>query len=105
MKVQLTQVVDSLSPWKVRSIVKLPGSGAVEVAFRGEGGFPVRFQTTEFDVGERGAKAAALAKFAAAAGFGEAQEIYSYLSGLPQDSPGILFSEGEEFALGQFADA
>jgi hypothetical protein len=104
LNVQLTQVVDNLSSWKVQSIVKLPSSAGVEVAFRGEGGAQVRFQTTEFDVGERGAKAAALAKFAAAAGFGDAQEIYSFLSGLPQDSPGILFSEGEEFTLGQFAD-
>ena len=104
MNVQLTQLVDNLAPWKVKSIVKLPGSDGIEVAFSGEGGVPVRFRTTEFGVGERGAKSAALAKFAAAAGFGDVRDIFVFVTGYPQTSAGILFSEGKKFDLGDFED-
>jgi hypothetical protein len=102
MNVQLTQVADNLAPWKVKSIVNLRDAAGVEVAFIGEGGLPVRFHTTEFDVGERGAKSAALAKFAAAAGFGDVEDIFDFLTGLPKSSAGILFSEGNRFDLGDF---
>jgi hypothetical protein len=103
LNVQLTQPVNNLLPWKVQSIVKLPGSAGIEVAFSGSRG-PVRFQTTDFDVGVRGPKSAALAKFAAAAGFGEVKDIFDFITSYPQNAAGILFSEGKEFSLGDFVD-
>jgi hypothetical protein len=104
VNVQLTQLGDNLSTWKVKSIVKLPNDGGIEVTFNGENGPPVRFLAADFGVGERGAKSAALARFAAAAGFGDSEDIFEFLTDFPQESPGILFSEGEEFDLGHFTD-
>lgn len=104
MNVQLTQVADNLSSWKVKSIVKLPGSDGVEVTFSGENGTPVRFLATEFGMGERGAKLAALARFAAAAGFGDSKNIFDFLTDYGQESRAILFSEGKNFDLGDFTD-
>jgi hypothetical protein len=90
--VLLSQVFDRLPSWKVQSIVRLPECRGVEVTFSFDGTGPVRFQTTEFDVGQRGVKAAALAKFAASAGFGQAESIYRFLIGLPRDTAGVLFA-------------
>lgn len=91
MDVLLCQVFDRLPFCKVYSIACLPDDQGVEVAFSFDGRQTVRFQTTEFDVGVRGAKTAALARFAAAAGFGDAEEIYDFLVGLPRNKVGNLF--------------
>jgi len=56
---------------------------------------PIRFRTKKFGVGRRGAKSAALARFAACAGFGDAEELFKFLSGLPLDTTGVLFTEAQ----------
>jgi len=89
--VLICQVFDRLPSCKVRSIVRLPENRGVEVAFSFDGRQVMRFETTDFDVGRRGAKTAALARFAAA-GFGEAEAIYRFLVGLPRDMTGVLFA-------------
>lgn len=104
MNVQLTQVAENLSSWKVKSIVKLPGSDGIEVTFSGDNGPPVRFRATEFGMGERGAKLAALARFAAAAGFGDSKDIFNFLTDYGQEARGILFSEGDLLDLDDFTD-
>lgn len=71
--------VNLLQPWKVRSIEILPNQRGAEVTFSVEGRDPMRFRTRRFGVGRRGAKSAALAKFAAQAGFGEVAVLYQYL--------------------------
>ena len=87
----LCQAFDRLSSCKVQSIVRLPDDRGIEVAVSFDGRSSVRFQTTEFEVGVRGGKTAALARFAAAAGFGNAEEIYEFLVGLPGKMTGKLF--------------
>jgi hypothetical protein len=78
--------------WIVRSIVVLPERRGVEVTFAVNGRDPVRFKTKRFGVGRRGARSAALAKFADQAGFGDAMKLYRYLCFLPPDFQGpILF--------------
>jgi len=95
MAINLGQVDQFLRPWKVRSIEILPDRHGAEVIFSGDGGDPVRLRTGEFGVGRNKAKAAALAKFAARAGFGEAHELFRYLVGLPGDTVGVLFKNVE----------
>lgn len=99
MKVHLTQIGDRLHPWQVQSIKKLPEDFGFEVAFSIPESETFRCQTQEFEVGQRGAKTAALARFAAASGFGDAQHIFHYLCGLPRDMAGILFAKGEPLDL------
>lgn len=56
--------------------------------------FPSVFQMIEFGIGRRRAKAAALARFAASAGFGDAWDIYRFVAGLPRTMTGVIFAEG-----------
>lgn len=77
-----------LKGWKVRSIEVLPEKQGVEVIFQVEGHDPVRFRTRKFGIGRRGAKSAALAKFAAQAGYGSLEDVFTYVSGLPSDMVG-----------------
>ena len=72
-----------LKAWIVQRIVVLPENRGVEVTFAVAGRDPFSFRTRKFGVGRRGAKSAALAKFASHAGFGEAEAIFDYLCGLP----------------------
>ena len=88
-----------MKPWKVRHIDVLPDNKGVEVEFGIEGRDPVRFRTKRFAVGKRRIRAAALAKFAAQAGFGEAEDLFHLIVSLPRDTvgrilwPGILTSK------------
>jgi hypothetical protein len=93
MRMKLKQVDHHLQAWKVRSVVMLPEQKGVEVTFSVTGQDVIRFRTKQFGVGRRGAKAAALAKFVARAGFGDAKEIYRFLLDLPRTMTGIIFSE------------
>jgi hypothetical protein len=70
-----------LKAWKVRQIVVLPENQGVEVTFSVEGHDPICFRTRKFGIGRRGAKSAALAKFASQAG-------------LPSDMVGNIFAAG-----------
>ena len=90
-----------LKGWKVRSIEVLPEKQGVEVTFQIEGHDPVQFRTRKFGIGRRGARSAALAKFAAQAGYGSVEEVFRYVSGLPGDMVGGIFQAGP---LGQEAD-
>ena len=83
-----------LKGWKVRSIEVLPEKQGVEVIFQVEGHDPVRFRTRKFGIGRRGAKSAALAKFAAQAGYGTVEDVYTFVSGLPSDLVGGIFQTG-----------
>src|SRR5687768_8169189 len=80
-----------LRGWKVRSIEVLPKKQGVEVTFQIEGHDPVRFRTRKFGIGRRGAKSAALAKFAAQAGYGTVEALFHYLSSVPTDMVGNIF--------------
>jgi hypothetical protein len=93
MRMQLKQVEQQLQAWKVRSVVMLPEQRGAEITLSVSGHDLMRFRTKRFGVGRRGAKAAALAKFAACAGFGDAVEIYRFLLDLPRDMVGIIFAE------------
>jgi len=93
MRMKLKQVDQHLQAWKVRSVVVLPEHSGVEVTLSVTGHDPIRFRTKRFGVGRRGAKAAALARFAARAGFGDAEEIYRFLLDLPRNMTGIIFAE------------
>jgi hypothetical protein len=83
-----------LKAWKVRQIVVLPENQGVEVTFSVEGHDPICFRTRKFGIGRRGAKSAALAKFASQAGYGEVKEVFNYVSGLPSDMVGNIFAAG-----------
>ena len=93
MSMRIKQVERYLQAFKVRSVAMLPEQRCVEVTLSVTGHDLIRFRTKRFGVGRRGAKTAALAKFAANAGFGDAVEIYRFLLDLPQDMSGIIFSE------------
>lgn len=80
-----------LSTWKVRVIEVLPQNKGVQVKFAVEGRNPVRFRTRRFGIGKRGARSAALAKFADKAGFGDAKDLYRCICALPHDFEGPLF--------------
>ena len=82
-----------LTGWKVRSIEVLPEKRGVEVTFQTEGN-EVRFRTRRFGIGRRGAKAAALSRFASQAGFGSVEDVFRYVSGLPSDMVGGIFQTG-----------
>lgn len=92
MKVLLKQLEARLPAWKVYSIAVLPERKGVEVTLSTGPHDSVRFTTMDFGVGRRGAKAAALARFAASAGFGEPEAIYRFLVDLPRDMTGVLFA-------------
>lgn len=83
-----------MKPWKVLAIKALPDNKGVEVEFGTEGREPIRFRTRKFGIGRRNAKSAALAKFAAQAGFGKPRLLFRYLSILPRDQVGNLFPAG-----------
>lgn len=80
-----------LSAWKVQSIEILLGGKGAQVTFRTDGRAPIRFRTSRFGIGKRGAKSAALAKFASQAGFGEASFLYRHVCALPPDLTGPVF--------------
>lgn len=76
--------------WTVQSVVVLPENKGVQVTLAVEGRDPVRFRTKRFGVGRRGARSAALAKFADQAGFGDGEELYRLICTLPRDFHGPL---------------
>src|SRR5690348_4437016 len=78
------------SQFKVQSISVLPNK-AVEVVLQAGDHDPVRFCTRKFGVGRRGPRAAALAKFAADAGFGDAEELYENLVQFSRQYVGDVF--------------
>ena len=82
-----------LKGWKVRSIEVLPEKRGVEVTFQTEGN-EFRFRTRKFGIGRRGVRSAALARFAAQAGYGSVEEVFRYVSGLPGDMVGGIFQAG-----------
>lgn len=77
-----------LNAWKVQRIEVLPENRGVEVTLAVAGHDPFSFRTRKFGVGRRGAKSAALAKFASHAGFGDAKCIFDHLCSLPRDTVG-----------------
>ena len=79
---------------KVQTIEVLPDNRGVEVTIGAEGKTPFRFRTRRFGIGRRGARSAALARFAAQAGYGQVEEVFHYLSGLPRDLVGNIFPTG-----------
>jgi hypothetical protein len=93
MSMRIKQVEKHLGAFKVRSVAMLPDQRGVEVALSVTGHDLIRFRTKQFGVGRRGARTAALAKFVAYAGFGDAVEIYRFLLDLPRNTSGIIFSE------------
>lgn len=90
----MNETAQFLSSWKVRAIEVLPDNKGVEIEFGVEGRDPIRFRTRRFGIGKRGARSAALAKFASQAGYGVVEDIFRYVSGLPLHLVGDLFPEG-----------
>ncbi len=89
----MTEATQFLKAWKVLSIEVLTNGRGVEISFASEGREPVSIHTKRFAVGRRGARAAALAKFAAQAGYGDVEDLYSYITCLPRAFDGFLFHE------------
>src|SRR6185436_3136260 len=87
----VSQLSQFLNAWKVRSIEVLPDNEGVEVEFVVEGHEPFRFRTRKFGIGKRGARSAALAKFASRAGYGEVEELFRHIVSLPRDTVGGIF--------------
>lgn len=83
-----------MKPWKVRYIEVLPDNKGVEIEFGVEGRDPVRFRTRRFAVGKRRARAAALAKFASQAGFGDAEDLFHLILSMPRDTVGKILWPG-----------
>jgi hypothetical protein len=83
-----------MKSWKVRHIEVLPDNRGVEVEFGVEGRDPVRFRTKRFGIGRRGARSAALAKFASQAGFGEAEDLFHLIVSLPRKTVGRILWPG-----------
>jgi hypothetical protein len=92
MNVLLMQLESQLPALKVYSVAVPRGGTGIEITLRSCKDKSIRFTTDDFEIGHRGVKTAALAKFAACSGFGEVEAIYRYLVGLPQDMTGVLFS-------------
>ena len=90
----MSQLSQFLNAWKVRSIEVLPDNEGVEVEFVVEGHEPFRFRTRKFGIGKRGARSAALAKFASRAGYGEVEELFRHIVSLPRDTVGGIFYPG-----------
>ena len=103
--IEKRQVVENnvqfLKQWKVRSIEVLPENRAVQVIFGTEGNDSERFSTHRFGIGRRGARAAALARFASHAGFGDVEDLFSYVCALPRDTVGQILPAAW---LNQFPD-
>lgn len=83
-----------LTAWRVQEIVVLPDNQGIRVTLGVEGHDPICFRTRKFGIARRGAKSAALAKFASQAGYGEVEELFKYVSGLPGDMVGNIFAAG-----------
>lgn len=91
MKVLLKQLEAHLPVLKVFCIKALPGLKGIEITLSVDGK-ELRLITSDFEIGRRGAKTAALARFAAASGFGDAEAIYKFLIDFPSDMTGVLFA-------------
>lgn len=83
-----------LSGWRVSKIEVVEQGEAVEIEFTVNGRSPFRFRSQEFGVGGRDARTAALARFAARAGYGDVKTVFKYLS-LERST-----DEGNVFPLG-----
>ena len=80
--------------WRVSRIEVVQAGRAVEVEFTIDGRSPFRFRTRKFGVGGRNAKTAALARFAAHAGYGDVKLLFQYLSATPRSHEGDVFPDG-----------
>ena len=90
----MSQASQFLSSWKVRAISVLPNDKGIEVMFAVEGQDAFRFRTRKFGIGKRGARAAALARFAAQAGFGKVEDLFRDIVNMPADTVGEIFYPG-----------
>jgi hypothetical protein len=81
-------------PMKVQSIEVLPDNRGIEISIGTAGKTPFRFRTRRFGIGRRGARSAALARFAAQAGYGDVEVVFHYVSSLPRDLVGSVFPLG-----------
>ena len=83
-----------LPGWTVRSIEVVEEGRAVDVVFAVDDRTRFRFRTKEFGIGGRDARTAALARFAARAGYGDVRTVFEYLSRMPRDNDGNAFPCG-----------
>jgi len=75
--------------WTVESIDILGADGA-KLHLIAPDGHRTTLHTPDFGVGQRGPKAAALARFAERCGFGSRRDIYEFIWALPEDWNGPL---------------
>jgi hypothetical protein len=78
----------TMSSWQLSRIDVAPGEAA-RVTFK-QGDKTVCLHTSDFAVGQRDAKTAALAKFVAASGLGDVTELFHFFLSLPDDWDGPL---------------
>ena len=83
--------------WRLKRVDIVPGEPAL-VTFSC-GNETARFRTRRFAVGRRGAKTAALAKFVARSGFGDAEELYHWFASLWPDYTGPIPVEGLDMTV------
>jgi hypothetical protein len=85
--------------WTVESI-DIVGEHGAKLHLRSPDGHRTTLHTPDFGVGQRGPKAAALARFAERCGFGSRRDIYEFIWALPDDWNGPLLPRpdlGPEF--------
>ena len=75
--------------WTVESI-EIVGDEGARIHLRATDGHITILQTPDFGVGQRGPKAAALARFAEQCGFGSRRDVYEFIWALPEDWNGPL---------------
>jgi hypothetical protein len=89
-----TDPAPPLSGWRVSKIEVVDQGRAIQVEFNVDGRSPFLFRTSKFGVGGRDARTAALARFAAHAGYGDVEKVFRYLIRLDSDGEGTLYPPG-----------
>lgn len=96
---QKTDPIPLLRGWRVSKIEVVNYGSEIDIEFTVRGRSPFRFRTSEFGVGGRDARTAALARFAARAGYGDVKTVFKYLRDIPANEDGNVFPFGP-FELG-----
>jgi hypothetical protein len=87
------------SGWTVEAI-DIVGEEGAKLHLKSAEGHHTILHTPDFGVGQRGPKAAALARFAEHCGFGNRYDIYEFIWALPEDWSGPLLPVAHDDWLG-----
>lgn len=83
-----------LRGWRVSKIEVVNQGREIDIEFTTKDHSPFRFRTSEFGVGGRNERTAALARFAARAGYGNVKAVFRYLRRWPEHDEGNVFPLG-----------